>query len=50
MLTRALRLTENLAVLSLLASSALALRLTAARSSHRRVALAGAGWPSGEAE
>ena len=49
MLTRALRFTENLAVLSLLASSALALRLTVARG-QRRVALAGAGWPAGEAE
>lgn len=41
MLSRAIRLTEDLAVLSLLSASALAMHLTAARTRRRRPAGSG---------
>lgn len=50
MLGRAIRLTENLALLSLLTASSLAMQLAALREKRRaRVELAAA-WPFGHAE
>jgi hypothetical protein len=48
MLRRAVRLTENLAVLSLLAASSIAMRVAARRDQRRRDGMSSA-WPAGAA-
>ena len=50
MLGRALRLSEDLAVLSLLTASAVVMHVAAARSRRRVRAELAAAWPAGAAE
>jgi len=50
MLARAIRLTENLALLSLLTASSLAMQLAALREKRRTRAELSAAWPLGHAE
>jgi hypothetical protein len=50
MLARALRLTENLALLSLLTASSLAMQLAAMREKRRATSELRAAWPLGYAE
>jgi hypothetical protein len=50
MLARTIRLTENLALLSLLTASSLAMQLAALRERRRARAELSAAWPLGHAE
>ncbi|HEU5059138.1 MAG TPA: hypothetical protein VFU21_21545 [Kofleriaceae bacterium] len=50
MLARTIRLTENLALLSLLTASSLAMQLAALRERRRARAELTAAWPPGHAE